>query len=230
MNILVVEDDLAIARPLCRGLEGDGFTVSHTADGRAAIRLASTRPFDAIVLDVMLPGVNGFRVCQQLRRTGVTTPVLMLTARDAEGDEAAGLELGADDYLTKPYSYRVLVLRLRALMRRSTTPDSHRTPAGLLRAADLWLDPTARRAGRGAEAIDLTGREFAVLACLMRRPGHVVSRQTILDEAWEMTYRGQPGIVEVYISQLRRKIDQPFGTRSITTVRGHGYRLDTTRG
>ncbi|WP_405496658.1 response regulator transcription factor [Streptomyces sp. NBC_00096] len=226
MDILVVEDDPVIAAALRDGLEDEGYTVTPTADGLRAVELGSTGRFEAIVLDVMLPSMNGFAVCTRLRALGVDTPVLMLTARDGELDEAHGLDSGADDYLTKPFSLVVLKAHLRALIRRSARAAAGSATQDVLRCGDLWLDPRARTCGRGDERIEVTGQEFAVLECLIREPGRVLSKETILGEAWDIAYRGAATIVEVYISLLRRKIDHPYGTRSIVTVRGRGYRLD----
>ncbi|WP_372412449.1 response regulator transcription factor [Streptomyces luteireticuli] len=219
MNILVVEDDPEVGAALRRGLEAEGYTVELATDGLTGLQLAQRRPYHAIILDVLLPGVHGYRVCAELRAAGVHTPVLMLTAKDGEHDQAEGLDTGADDYLTKPFSYVVLCARLRALIRRGGTTT------GTLRCGDLWLDAVARRCGRGDTEIALTAREFAVLTCLAQAPGTVMSKTDILDEVWDMAYDGGPSIVEVYISTLRRKIDAPFGRRSIETVRGAGYRL-----
>ncbi|MCX4775954.1 response regulator transcription factor [Streptomyces sp. NBC_01264] len=226
MDILLVEDDPLIAGAVREGLRGEGYTVTLVSDGLAAVQLGATGEFAAIVLDVMLPSLDGFAVCGRLRALGVDTPVLMLTARDGELDQAHGLDIGADDYLTKPFSLLVLTAHLRALIRRSARETAGSGEPEVLRAGDLWLDPQARTCGRGSERIEVTGQEFAVLECLMREPGRVLSKETILGEAWDIAYRGSASIVEVYVSLLRRKIDQPYGTRSIVTVRGHGYRLD----
>ncbi|GAB3880982.1 response regulator transcription factor [Kibdelosporangium lantanae] len=219
MRVLVVEDERRLAAAVKRGLEANGFTADLAHNGQDALWMAEQRPYSAIVLDIMLPGVNGYQVCAQLRRAGVTTPILMLTAKDGEYDEADGLDLGADDYMTKPFSYVVLVARLRALLRRG-----HAAPAKL-RVDDLEVDPakgTCRRAGRD---IPLTAREFAVLECLARRTNLVLSKSEILRHVWDEHYEGDVNVVEVHVSALRRKIDQPFGRRSIETVRGMGYRL-----
>lgn len=221
-----MEDDPLIAAAVSEGLRGEGYSVTLVSDGLAAVELGATGEFAAIVLDVMLPSLNGFAVCGRLRALGVDTPVLMLTARDGELDEAHGLDTGADDYLTKPFSLLVLTAHLRALIRRSAREAAGSGAPDVLRAGDLWLDPRARTCGRGSERIELTGQEFAVLECLMREPGRVLSKESILGEAWDIAYRGSASIVEVYVSLLRRKIDQPYGTRGIVTVRGHGYRLD----
>ncbi|MGW5115259.1 response regulator transcription factor [Streptomyces noursei] len=220
MDILVVEDDPQVSAALRRGLEAEGYTVEHAADGLTGLQLAQRRHYQAIILDVMLPSVHGYRVCAELRAAGVDTPVLMLTAKDGEHDEAEGLDTGADDYLTKPFSYVVLCARLRALIRRGAGSGG-----GLLRCGDLWLDPASRRSGRGKTEVALTTREFAVLRCLIQSPSTVVAKTEILDEVWDMAYDGGTAIVEVYVSTLRRKIDAPFGRHSIETVRGAGYRL-----
>ncbi|MER5886751.1 response regulator transcription factor [Streptomyces sp. NPDC001941] len=223
MDVLVIEDDPQIARALRQGLEAEGYTVQHTADGLTGLQYALRHPYQVIVLDVMLPGVHGYRICAELRRAKVLTPILMLTAKNGEHDETEGLDTGADDYLTKPFSYPVLLARLRALIRRG----AHARRAGdrLLRTGTLWVDPGSYRCGRGTEEIALTAREFAVLAVLARGHGQVVPKQDILDEAWEGAYDGSTAIVEVYVSALRRKIDAPFQRRSIQTVHGVGYRL-----
>lgn len=228
MEILLVEDDALIARSLRRGLMAEGFSVTHTGDGREGLALGCSGRFAAVVLDVMLPSLDGFAVCEGLRRAGATVPVLMLTARTDESDETTGLDQGADDYLTKPFSFNVLAARLRALLRRSAARDPANTASWqdpVLRVGDLWLDLDAQRCGRGGTEIELTGQELAVLECLMTDQHQVLSKQSILNRAWDIAYRGGTGIVEVYISLLRRKIDQPFGTHTIHTVRGRGYRV-----
>ncbi|MFI6689519.1 response regulator transcription factor [Streptomyces sp. NPDC050485] len=222
MDILVIEDDLQIGNALREGLRSEGYTVEHVTDGLTGLQLAQQHPYQAIILDVMLPGVHGYRVCAELRKSRVTTPILMLTAKDGEYDEAEGLDTGADDYLTKPFSYVVLLARLRALIRRSGEAETGR---GLMRAGDLWLDTTTFRCGRGEQEIALTARELMVLACLARGRGQVVAKQDILHEVWDHAYAGGTAIIEVYISHLRRKIDAPFGRHSIETVHGAGYRL-----
>ncbi|MGV9265103.1 response regulator transcription factor [Kitasatospora sp. NPDC003701] len=220
MEILVVEDDPQVAAAVRRGLEAEGYTVDLAPDGLTGLRLARRHAYRAIVLDIMLPGLNGYKVCEALREGGSTTPILMLTAKDGEYDEAEGLDTGADDYLTKPFSYLVFLARLRALLRRSATPGA------LLRVGGLWMDPAARRCGRDNAEITLTEREFAVLRFLAEHPGEVLSKRRIVDEVWDIAFDGEESIVEVYISMLRRKVDTPFGLRSITTVRGAGYRLE----
>ncbi|MEV4312541.1 response regulator transcription factor [Actinocrispum sp. NPDC049592] len=219
MRVLVVEDERRLAAALKRGLEANAFTVDIVHNGSDALWTAAQRPYSAIVLDIMLPGLNGYKVCAELRRGGVTTPILMLTAKDGEYDEAEGLDTGADDYMTKPFSYVVLVARLRALLRRG-----HAAPA-LLKVDDLVLDPGSGTCKRGEQEITLTAREFAVLECLVRRPNLVLSKFEILQQVWDEHYDGDVNVVEVHVSALRKKIDQPFGVRSLETVRGMGYRL-----
>ncbi|MCX4527588.1 MULTISPECIES: response regulator transcription factor [unclassified Streptomyces] len=222
MRILVVEDEEGLAESLRRGLSAEGHWVDVAHDGHRGLDLAlAGGPYDAVLLDLMLPGLNGYEICARMRAHGDTTPVLMLTARDGEHDEADGLDRGADDYLTKPFSFVVLAARLRALARRAGTPGAGST----LRAGDLVLDPPARRCRRGEREIELTARELGVLACLLERPGEAVAKQDILDQVWDGPQAIDPNIVEVYVSSLRRKIDAPFGRRSILTVHGTGYRM-----
>jgi DNA-binding response OmpR family regulator len=224
VRVLVVEDEVRLAAALKRGLQAEGFTVDLAHDGVEGLYRARESTHDggyaAIILDIMLPGLSGYRVCERLRAEGNWVPVLMLSAKDGEYDEADGLDVGADDYLTKPFSYVVLVARLRALIRRGGSPR----PA-TLQVGDLWLDPANRRCRRGVVDVPLTAKEFAVLSCLSRRPGEVVSKTEIIDEVWDTAFDGDVNIVEVYVRTLRRKIDLPFGRRSIETVRGAGYRL-----
>jgi two-component system OmpR family response regulator len=216
----VVEDELRLAEALQSGLGAEGFQVVLAHDGPTGLHEALTQRFDVIVLDLMLPGLSGYRVCQQLRAAEVWTPVLMLTAKDGEYDEADAFDIGADDYLTKPFSYLVLVARLRALIRRGA-------PARpvVLEAGELRLDPGAHRVTRAGTELSLTPREFALLSYLMRFPGQVLSKLQILESVWDAHYEGPDNIVEVYVGYLRRKIDAPFGTQTIETVRGVGYRL-----
>ncbi|GAU70674.1 putative two-component response regulator [Streptomyces sp. NBRC 110611] len=223
-GILIVEDDPQLGPALRRGLTAEGYRVELVGDGRLGLERALTGDHAVIVLDLMLPGLNGYRICSALRAAGVDTPVLMLTAKDGEHDEAEGLDTGADDYLVKPFSSVVLLARLRALLRRGATGTDGRS---LLRAGDLWVDLAGRRAGRGASELALTPKEFAILACLMHTPDRAVSKEAILDEVWDPAYRGGTAIVEVYVSTLRKKADAPFGTHSIETVRGSGYRLNS---
>jgi two-component system, OmpR family, response regulator len=220
MRVLVVEDERPLASAIRLGLEAEGFVVDLAFDGNEGLRLASERAYDALVLDIMLPGLNGYRVCAELRAAGNWTPVLMLTAKDGELDEAEALDTGADDFVTKPFSFVVLVARLRALMRRGARPR----PA-VLAAGDLRLDPASHHSWRGDVEVELTAREFALLELLMRRRGEVLTKREILDHVWDFGFDGDSNIVEVYVGYLRRKVDIPFGRKSIETVRGAGYRL-----
>lgn len=219
--MLVVDDDMKVARAVKRGLEAEGFTVDVAFDGIDGKWKATEGTFDAIVLDIMLPGLNGFVICRDLREAGNWTPILMLTAKDGDLDEAEALDTGADDYLVKPFSFPVLVARLRALVRRRTD-----TRPGPLVVGALRLDGVERRVWRGTDEIELTNRQFQVLAFLMRHAGRVVSKREILSGVWEYDFDGTENVVEVYVRRIRRRIDEPFGTSSITTVRGAGYRLE----
>jgi DNA-binding response OmpR family regulator len=223
MRVLVVEDEKRLAAALRRGLQAEGFAVDVALNGTDGLWLATEQPFDAIVLDVMLPGIHGFEVCSRLRDAGIWTPILVLTAKDGELDEAEALDTGADDYLAKPFSFVVLFARLRALVRRGT-PER---PA-VLRAGDVSLDPATHRCAHRGEEVTLTGREFAVLEYLMRRPGEIVSKAQILDHVWDFSYDGDPNVVEVHISALRRKLNLRNGRQSLETLRGLGYRLVTS--
>ena len=220
MRILVVEDHKRLAAGLRAGLEAEGFAVDVAHDGTDGLWLARENPYDAVVLDLMLPGLNGFKVCQALRAEGNWTPVLVLTAKDGEWDEVEALDTGADDFLTKPFSHVVLVARIRALLRRGA-PER---PA-VLTAGDLRLDPATRRAWRGDVELVLTSRECALLEFLLRRQGTVVSKREILDHVWDFDFAGDPNIVEVYVCHLRNKLDRPFGRGAVSTIRGSGYRL-----
>jgi DNA-binding response OmpR family regulator len=220
LRVLVVEDERPLAAALHRGLSAEGFAVELAHNGEDGLHLARHGGFDVVVLDVMLPKLSGYRVCQQLRAEANWVPILMLSAKDGEYDQADGLDLGADDYLTKPFSYVVLVARLRALLRRGAPPR----PAEL-RAGDLVLDPARRTVERAGEPVALTPREFALLEYLMRRHDEVVSKTEILEHVWDPNYAGDLNVVEVYVGYLRRKIDAPFGRQSLRTVRGAGYRL-----
>jgi DNA-binding response OmpR family regulator len=225
MRILVVEDDPHLGRSLKRGLAAEGFVADIAPDGVNGLWRAGEGEYDVVVLDIMLPGINGYEVCARLREAGNTTPILMLTAMDGELDEAEGLDTGADDYLAKPFSYVVLVARIRALARRGR----HLQPA-VLTAGDLRLDSAAHRVWRGSAQVVLTPRQFAVLEFLMRRVGEVIAKSTILENVWDYAFDGDPNIVEVYIRHLRKKIDEPFGRAAIQTVRLVGYRLDPDGG
>ncbi|MET9377930.1 response regulator transcription factor [Streptomyces sp. NPDC002992] len=221
MRLLVIEDEERLAASLRRGLAAVGYTVDVAHDGVTGLHLAREHPYAAILLDLMLPGLNGYQVCSRLRAERIEVPVMMLTAKNGEYDEAEGLDTGADDYLAKPFSYVVLEARLRALLRRG---GSRARPA-VLACGDLWLDPARRACGRGESAITLTPKEFAVLQTLMQRMDEVVPKLDILDEVWSADFTGDPNIVQVYISAIRRKVDLPFGTATIETVRGGGYRV-----
>jgi two-component system OmpR family response regulator len=220
VKLLLVEDDVKIGAAVRRGLEAEGFVVDLATDGNDGLWLATEGSYDLIVLDIMLPGRNGYRICADLRAAGIWTPVLMLTAKDGDLDEAEALDTGADDYLTKPFSFPVLVARVRALLRRA----AGRSPAPVS-AGDLRIDPGAHRVWRGSDEVRLTAREFDVLEFLVRRTGQVLSKHEILAGVWQYDFDGDPNIVEVYIRRLRRKIDEPYGRRSIDTIRGAGYRL-----
>jgi two-component system OmpR family response regulator len=222
MRVLVVEDEVALADTIGRGLQAEGFTVEVTHDGADGLWRAREHPYSAIVLDLLLPGMNGFQVCRTLRAEGVWTPILVLTAKSGEWDEAETLDTGADDFLSKPFSFVVLVARLRALVRRGSTPRS-----AVLSAGTLVLDPFTHSCHRRGVEVRLTPREFSVLAALLRREGGVISKQEILAEVWGHEFGGDPNIVEVYVRYLRKKIDMPFGLDTIETVRHVGYRLMT---
>ena len=225
MRILVIEDEVPMADSLRRGLEAEGYAVDVAHDGIDGLHLAREIRYDAIVLDLMLPGMNGFLVCRTLRQESIWTPILMLTAKQGDLDEAEGLDTGADDYLTKPFSFPVLIARLRALLRRAES-----TEPLTLRAGDLTVSPALRRVHRGDTEIDLTAREFAVLECLMRSVGQVLAKSEIVERVWDLHFDGDLNIVEVYVRSLRKKIDVPFGRESIVTIRGAGYRLDENGG
>jgi len=220
VRVLVVEDEHKVAAAVKRGLEAEGYAVDVALDGVDGLWMATEHDYDAIVLDILLPGKNGFDVCAALRQAGNWTPVLMLTAKDGELDEAEALDTGADDYLTKPFSFVVLVARVRALLRRVT-----RSAPAPVDVGDLRLDPAGHRCWRNRVEVVLTAREFAVLEYLVRRAGQVVPKLAILHGVWDYEFDGDPNIVEVYIRHLRRKIDEPFRRNAIETVRGAGYRL-----
>jgi two-component system OmpR family response regulator len=220
MRVLVVEDEPKMAGLLSRGLREEGHAADVADRGEDALWMARAAEYDAIVLDVMLPGIDGFQTCHELRTAGVWTPVLMLTARDAVPDRIAGLDTGADDYLVKPFSFEELLARLRAVARRGPLERPTVLDVGTLR-----LDPAARRAWRGDEELSLSAKEFALLELFMRRPGQVLSRGQLLDGAWDMAFEARSNLVDVYVRYLREKIDRPFGLSSLETVRGFGYRL-----
>jgi len=214
-----------MAESLRLGLSEEGFAVDVAADGEEALWYASEVSYDAIILDLMLPKLNGFKVCQRLRERDDWTPILMLTAKDGHLDEAEGLDTGADDYLTKPFAFVVLLARLRSLLRRKGN-----TQRVSLEAGDLRLDPVTHQVRRGETVIEVTPREFAILEYLLTRSGEAVSKQTLLEHVWDFDFDGGPNIVEVYVGSLRKKIDAPFDRASIITVRGAGYMLDSTGG
>ena len=220
MRVLVVEDETRMADVIRRSLTKDGMATDVACDGDEALAMSAVVDYDAIVLDVMLPRRSGFEVCAVLRERGVWSPVLMLTARDGVEDRVAGLDSGADDYLVKPFALAELHARLRSLTRRGR-PER---PA-VLRAGSLRLDPARREVHRGAVRIDLSSKEFALLQALMRRPGDVLTRLELIEQAWDLAYETRSNVVDVYIRRLRRKLDDPFGTSSLETVRGAGYRL-----
>jgi DNA-binding response OmpR family regulator len=220
VRVLIVEDEAPLAEIVRGGLVAEGMAVDVVHTGIDGLWAATENPYDAVVLDIMLPGLSGYEVCRQLRQRQVWTPILMLTAKDGEHDQADALDLGADDYLTKPFSMVVLVARLRALVRRGA-------PARpvVLTAGDLTVDPARRRVSRGDTQIKVTAREFALLEFLMRNRGDVVPKGAIIENVWDAAFEGDSNIVEVYIAYLRRKVDQPFGRTAIQTERGMGYRL-----
>jgi two-component system, OmpR family, response regulator len=225
VRVLVVEDDARMANALRRGLRYEGLVAELAGDGEEALRMARASEYDAVVLDVMLPGLDGFETCRRLRATGVWTPVIMLTAREGVDDRVRGLDEGADDYLTKPFSLAELLARLRALVRRG----SSERPA-VLEVGDLRLDPAAHEVRRGEAQISLSPREFLLLETLMRHPGQVFTQSQLLEAAWELGYERRSNVVEVYVRYLREKIDRPFGVESLETVRGVGYRLRSDGG
>ncbi|NQX28275.1 response regulator transcription factor [Microbacteriaceae bacterium VKM Ac-2854] len=220
MRILVVDDEINLLRAVEAGLEAEGFAVDTATNGVDGLWLARENEYAVIVLDIMLPGMSGYRICAELRRAENWTPVIMLTAKDGELDQVEALDTGADDYLTKPFSFPILLARLRALIRRGGTERPT-----VLTVGDLRLDPAAKRVSRGGAAIELTTREFSVLEFLLSRAGTVVSKSEVLGAVWDFDFEGDPNIVEVYIRHLRNKIDRPFGRASIETLRGSGYRL-----
>jgi two-component system OmpR family response regulator len=225
MRILVVEDDKHVAGAVKRGLEGEGYAVDVALDGTDGLWLATENPYDVIVLDCMLPGLSGDDVCSTLRERGNWTPILMLTAKSGADEEARALDAGADDFLSKPFSYVVLVARLRALLRRGRPERPVQLEAG-----DLGLDPATHRAWRGDVPIELTPRQFSLLEFFLRRKGEVLSKTVILEHVWDFSFEGDPNIVEVYLRQLRQRVDEPFGRSSLQTVRLVGYRLDPDGG
>lgn len=224
MRVLVVDDEVRLATTLRAGLIAEGFAVDMVHDGVDGLWMAREHSYDVIVLDLMLPKLNGYKVCEAIRDDGNWTPVLMLTAKDGDWDEVEGLETGADDYLVKPVPFHVLVARIRAVARRGS-----RERPTVLEVGELRLDPAKRRAWRGDTELPLTSRELSMLEHLMRHPGDVRSKRDILEAVWDVDFDGDPNIVEVYIWHLRNKVDRPFGKNSIETVRGAGYRLGADR-
>jgi two-component system OmpR family response regulator len=220
MRVLVVEDERKLGELLRRGLGEEGYAADLADRGEEALWMAKAVDYDVIVLDVMLPGADGFEICRRMRGSGVWAPVLMLTARDAVEDRVSGLDVGADDYLTKPFAFEELLARLRALTRRA---PAERPP--VLEVGDLRLDPAAHRAWRGDQELDLSAKEFALLELFMRRPGMTLSRTQLLDGAWDIAFESRSNVIDVYVRYLREKIDRPFGRDSIETIRGVGYRL-----
>ncbi|MFN8173561.1 MAG: response regulator transcription factor [Solirubrobacteraceae bacterium] len=225
MRVLVVEDEVKLAALLRRGLREDGMAADVAINGEDAVWMAAATDYDALIVDVMLPGIDGFELCRRLREDRVLAPVLMLTARDGIDDRVRGLDTGADDYLTKPFSFAELVARLRALARRGPL---ERPP--VLELGDLVLEPATKRVARGGEEIRLSAKEFALLEALMSRPGQVLDRYHLLERAWDFDYENRSNVVDVYIRYLREKIDRPFGVASIETVRGVGYRVRSDGG
>jgi two-component system OmpR family response regulator len=220
MRVLIVEDEAKMAGLIRRGLEREGMAADIAGTGEDALWKGEAVEYDAIVLDLMLPGIDGLEVCTRLREAGIWTPILMLTARDAVSDRVAGLDRGADDYLTKPFSFAELLARLRALARRGRAERPTE-----LRAGDLRLDPAKRRVSRGGTEVSLSPKEFALLETFMRRPGEALSRFQLLEHAWDYEYENRSNVIDAYVRLLRQKIDRPFGVESIETVRGTGYRL-----
>lgn len=220
MRVLVVEDEPRLAEGLRRGLVAEGFAVDVVHDGVDGLWMAREENYDVILLDIMLPGMNGYKVCQALRDDKIWTPILMLTAKDGTWDEIEALDTGADDYVTKPFSFQLLLARVRALLRRGATER----PV-VLQAGDLSLDPSSKSVRRNGQDLALTAREFTVLEYLMRNKGAVMSKRDILDHVWNYDFEGDPNIVEVYVRRLRTKVDHPFGRCAVETVRGSGYRL-----
>jgi DNA-binding response OmpR family regulator len=225
VRTLIVEDETKVAAAVRRGLEAEGFAVDVALTGTDGLWMATENAYDVIVLDILLPGINGYEVCRKLRHAGNWTPILMLTAKSGEYDQAEALDTGADDFLTKPFSFVVLLARLRALLRRSGRAERVE-----YRAGDLTLDPISHRCARGDVDVALTAREFSVLEFLLRHAGEVVTKAEILDNVWDFAFDGDPNIVEVYIRHLRKKLDEPFDRHLIDTIRGAGYRLDRNGG
>ena len=225
MRALVIEDEARLADGVRRGLEAEGFAVDVASNGTDGLWLARENSYTVILLDIMLPGLSGYQVCRALRSDQNWTPVIMLTAKDGEWDQVEALDTGADDYLTKPFSFAILLARIRALVRRGSTARPT-----VLEAGDLTLDPSTRAVARAGQPIELTAREFAVLEYLFRRRGEVVSKREIIENVWDYDFDGDDNIVEVYVRHLRNKLDRPFGREAIETLRGAGYRLASNGG
>ena len=220
MRVLIIEDEQRMARLIRHGLVREGLSADVADRGEDGLWMSEAHEYDVIVLDVLLPGIDGFETCTRLRQRGIWAPVLMLTARDSVEDRVAGLDTGADDYLVKPFAFAELLARLRALARRGQAERP-----SVLQVGDLLLDPATREVRRGADEIDLSAKEFALLETFMRHPGEVLSRLHLLEHAWDFAYENRSNVVDVYVRHLRRKVDEPFGRRSLETVRGAGYRL-----
>ena len=220
MRVLIIEDESKLAQIIARGLREDGYAADVAGHGKEALWMAKATPYDAILLDVMLPDVDGFEICRRLRHLGIWSPVLMLTARDGVDDRVSGLDAGADDYLAKPFSFEELLARIRALVRRAP-----RARPVVIEVGELRLDPATHRAWRGEVELDLSTKEFVLLELFMRRPGAVLSRAELLDGAWDMAFERRSNVIDVYVRYLREKVDRPFGRESLETVRGVGYRL-----
>ena len=220
MKVLIVEDEVKMAALIRRGMRAEGVAADVAIKGEDALWMADATEYDAIVLDIMLPGIDGFEVCRRLREAKIWSPILLLTARDSVSDRVEGLDGGADDYLTKPFSFAELMARLRALVRRGAVERPVEITVGALR-----LDPASKRVWRGDAEISLSAKEFSILEIFMRRPGEVLSRYSLLELAWDYDYENRSNVVDSYVRFLRKKIDRPFGTDSIETVRGSGYRL-----
>jgi two-component system OmpR family response regulator len=220
MRVLIVEDDIRMAAAIRRGMQAEGIAADVATRGEDAIWMVAASEFDAVVLDVMLPGIDGFETCRRLREDGVWAPIIMLTARDSVEDRVQGLDQGADDYLIKPFSLAELLARLRALARRGPVERP-----SVIKVGDLRLDPATQQAWRGEEEIPLTAKEFSLMETFMRRPGEILSRLQLLEHAWDYDYENRSNVIEVYVRYLREKVDRPFGVKSLETVRGAGYRL-----
>jgi two-component system, OmpR family, response regulator len=220
MRVLIVEDDMRMAAALRRGMQAEGMVADVATRGEDAIWMVAASEFDAVVLDVMLPGIDGFETCRRLREDGVWAPIIMLTAKDSVEDRVMGLDQGADDYLIKPFSLAELLARLRALARRGPVERP-----SVITVGDLRLDPATQQAWRGEEEIPLTAKEFSLMETFMRRPGEILSRLQLLEHAWDYDYENRSNVIEVYVRYLREKVDRPFGVKSLETVRGAGYRL-----